>query len=123
MRAIIATAVVALGIGAGSTTAAADPVHEIHVEARKFTFEPSIIEVTAGEHVRVILRSADGPHGFAIRDLKIDQSIPRGGELATIEFVAPPPGRYDITCSEFCGIGHAHMRAAIVSVAPSRPTR
>jgi cytochrome c oxidase subunit II len=99
----------------------AQPVHEIDVTAKKFTFEPATIQVVAGEPVRLLLRSLDSVHGFAIRDLKIDVQIPKGGQPVTVEFTAPSVGRYEIACSEFCGAGHAQMKAALVSVAA--PTR
>ena len=35
------------------------------------------------------------------------------GETVTAEFTAPPPGRYEIVCSEFCGSGHAAMWAHV----------
>jgi cytochrome c oxidase subunit II len=74
--------------------------------------------------VRLVLRSADSVHGFAVRDLKIDVQIPKGGEPVVVEFTAPPAGRYEIACSEFCGNGHGQMKAAIVSVAaPTRTSR
>ena len=97
-------------------------VHVVPVIARKFTFEPAIIQVTAGEPVLVVIRSADTVHGFAIRDLKIDAQVPRGGEGVTVAFTAPPAGRYEISCDEFCGIGHGQMKAALVSVNPSPTT-
>ena len=56
------------------------PVHEIQVEAKRFTFVPASIEVTAGEPVRLVIHSTDGTHGFAIRDLKIRLEVPRSGE-------------------------------------------
>ena len=100
----------------------AQPVHEIEVTARKFAFEPATIQVVAGEPVRLVLTSADSVHGFAIRDLNIDVTIPKAGRSVTVAFTAPPAGRYEIACSEFCGVGHGHMKAALVSVAaPSRP--
>ena len=61
----------------------ADPVHEVQVMAKKFAFEPSIIQVVAGEPVRLVIRSGDAVHGFAIRDLNIDVPIPRGGGTVT----------------------------------------
>jgi len=106
-----------------ATADVARPVHEIRVAARQFAFEPATIQVTAGEPVRIVVRSNDTAHGFAIRELKIDLTIPRGGEAATAEFIAPPVGRYEIACSEFCGSGHARMKAELVSVAPVRTTR
>ena len=97
-------------------------VHVVQVIARKFTFEPAIIQVTAGEPVLVVIRSADTVHGFAIRDLKIDVQVPRGGEGVTVAFTAPPVGRYEISCDEFCGSGHGQMKAALVSVKPPSAT-
>jgi len=100
----------------------ADPVHELQVVAKKFTFDPPVIRVIAGEPVRLVIHSADAVHGFAIHDLKIDVDIPRGGAPVIVEFTAPAPGRYDIACSELCGSGHGQMRAALVSVAPVQPS-
>jgi heme/copper-type cytochrome/quinol oxidase subunit 2 len=95
------------------------PVHEVQVVASKFMFEPAAIDVSAGEPVRLVLRSKDTVHGFSILNLKIDVQIPKsGGDPVIVEFVAPPPGRFEIACSEFCGIGHGHMKAALISIAP-----
>jgi cytochrome c oxidase subunit 2 len=104
-------------------TSAAGAVHEVQVVAKKFTFEPAAIEVTAGEPVRLVIRSADTLHGFAIRKLKVDVQVPRGGGAVTAEFTAPPPGRYEIECSESCGSGHKRMKAVLVSVDATQTTR
>jgi heme/copper-type cytochrome/quinol oxidase subunit 2 len=104
--------------------AAADlPVHQIEVVAAKFAFAPATIQVTAGEPVRLVIRSKDTTHGFSIPKLKIDVQIPKGGDPVVVEFVAPPPGQFEIACSEFCGSGHGQMKAALVSVAPPTTTR
>ena len=100
----------------------ANPVHEVEVVAKQFAFEPAVIQVTAGEPVRLVIRSSDRVHGFAIRDLKIDVQIPRSGNVV-VEFTAPRAGRYEIACSEFCGSGHKQMKAAIVSVAATPTAR
>src|SRR5262245_45535659 len=97
------------------------PAHEIQVVASRYQFEPATIHVTAGEPVRLLIRSSDSSHGFGIPALKIDAHVPKGGAAVTIAFVAPPPGEYEIVCSEFCGVGHARMKATLVSEAP--PTR
>jgi cytochrome c oxidase subunit 2 len=96
------------------------PAHEIRIEARKFTFDPAVIEVTAGEPVRLVLHSADAAHGFEIRDLTLNLRLPPSGDRITAEFNAPPPGRYAIACSKVCGLGHHRMKAVLVSV-PVRP--
>jgi cytochrome c oxidase subunit II len=105
-------------------TAAADrPVHEIQITASRFAFEPATIQVNAGEPVRIVIRSTDSVHGFSIPTLKIDAQVPKGGGPATVEFTAPAAGRYEIACSEFCGSGHGHMKAALVSIAPIPTSR
>jgi cytochrome c oxidase subunit 2 len=119
----ITTVAMAFTIHPGAPATAAGAVHEIEVTAKKFAFEPSLIQVVAGERVRLVLRSSDAVHSFAIRALNIDVKIPRGGTVATSEFVAPPAGRYEVSCSEFCGSGHSQMKAALVSTPPnSTPT-
>jgi heme/copper-type cytochrome/quinol oxidase subunit 2 len=70
----------------------ADPVHEVQVMAKKFAFEPSIIQVVAGEPVRLVIRSGDAVHGFAIRDLNIDVQTPRGGATVNVEFTRATRG-------------------------------
>jgi cytochrome c oxidase subunit II len=122
-------AIVSLGIGAAIMMAAASgartaqPVHEVNVVAKKFSFEPATIQVVAGEPVRLVVRSADVTHGFSIRELKIDLRVPKGGEAVVAEFIAPPTGRYEVACSEFCGSGHGQMKAALVSAAPTTTPR
>jgi cytochrome c oxidase subunit 2 len=86
----------------------------IDVTARRFSFEPSRIEVTEGDQVTLLVRSADTTHGFKIRELKIKREIPRGGQPVTIAFTAGAPGSYDITCSEYCGPRHDEMDAVLV---------
>ena len=88
------------------------PVHEVQIVASRFMFEPAVIEVTAGEPVRLVLRSKDTVHGFAVPTLNIDVQVAKsGGEPTIVEFVAPPPGRFEIACSEFCGSGHGRARS------------
>jgi cytochrome c oxidase subunit 2 len=102
---------------------AAQSVHELHVVASRYRFTPSTIQVTAGEQVRLVLSSMDSVHGFSIPKLKIDTQIPKGGSEVVVEFVAPAAGRYEIACSEFCGIGHGHMKATLVSTSTTQLSR
>jgi cytochrome c oxidase subunit 2 len=113
--AIITTAVIGYGIAA-----AGQPVHEVQIVASRYAFEPAIVQLAAGESVRLVVRSKDGTHGFAIPKLKIDLHLPDSGEPATAEFVAPAAGEYEIACSEFCGRGHGQMKAALVTVSAVR---
>jgi cytochrome c oxidase subunit II len=85
----------------------------VEVTAKRFGFDPERIEVTEGDHVRLVVRSADGVHGIGIKKFKVEEKIPRGEEV-TIEFVASAPGTFPILCSEYCGKGHEDMKGTLV---------
>jgi cytochrome c oxidase subunit 2 len=118
LSSVVATTLGIIAAVPAASPAQRAPAHEVRVEARKFEFEPAVIEVTAGERVRLTLHSADTTHGFRIEALNLEVGIPRSGDNVTAEFTAPPPGRYPIACSEMCGRGHRHMKAALVSLPP-----
>ena len=86
----------------------------IDVVARRYTFEPSQIDVTEGERIRVMVRSGDGLHGFEIKNFKVSKELPRGAAPVAIEFTADEAGRFPILCSVFCGDGHEDMKGMLV---------
>ena len=117
-----AVAGMALLLGAAVTSARQDPAtatapRVIEVVAKRFTFEPAVIEVTDGERVRLNVKSEDGVHGLQIKKFRVNTMIPRGGKPVTIDFVASRPGTYEIVCSEECGDGHESMTGSLVVVA------
>ena len=103
--------------------AAGQPVHEVQIVASRYAFEPAIVQLAAGESVRLVVRSKEGTHGFAIPKLKIDLHLADNGEPATAQFIAPDAGEYEVACSEFCGHGHGQMKAALVIVSATRMNR
>ena len=121
---VTAAVVVALALGSVVATASAGrsadraavrpEVREIQLTAKRYEFTPNVIEVNQGDHVRIVARSADGTHGFSIKDLKVRHTIPKGGEAETIEFDATQAGTFEIACSEYCGLGHRRMKATLI---------
>jgi cytochrome c oxidase subunit 2 len=114
-----AVAGTALLFGAGRLLARQDPVtasapREIEVVASRFAFEPALIEVTEGERIRLLVRSADGVHGIEIKKFRVNRPVPRGGKPVPIDFTASAAGTYEILCSEYCGDGHEEMKGALV---------
>ena len=88
----------------------------IEITASQFEFTPSEIEVAVGESVRLLVRSSDVEHGFAIPTLGIGEAIPPG-EPVVIEFVPSEPGRHRMLCNNFCGAGHGRMNGTFTVVA------
>jgi len=84
-------------MAAGAVLAAPEP-RVIDVAARRFAFEPSEIQVAVGEPVRLRVHSEDGLHGFAIKKLKINKDIPRGGDV-----VLSSPPRWSSVCRDSPG--------------------
>jgi cytochrome c oxidase subunit II len=101
------------GTAAGSPAQSQEP-RVIEVIAKRFAFEPAEIEVTAGERVRLAVRTADGVHGVEIKKFKVSKEIPRGTAPVMIEFTATEAGRFPIVCSEYCGEGHDDMKGTLV---------
>ena len=92
----------------------------VEIVAKRFAFVPSRIEVTEGDTVRLVVRSADGMHGVQIKKFKVSEEVPRGDEPVTIEFTATAVGEFEIACAAYCGKGHEEMRGTLV-VLPREP--
>lgn len=87
---------------------------KIEVVAHKYAFEPSRIEVRAGEPVEITFRSTDTKHGFACKDLGLAKVVFTKDEPATVTFTPDRPGTYRFKCARFCGLGHPKMKGEIV---------
>jgi cytochrome c oxidase subunit 2 len=105
----------------GAPPQTTDP-RTIEVVARRYTFEPAVIEAAEGERLRILVKSGDGLHGFEIKKFKVSKEIPRGGEPVVIEFTASEAGTFPILCSVFCGDGHGDMKGTLVVSAAEAAT-
>ncbi len=98
------------------------------VTARQWVFEPSTIEVLAGQQVTLQVRAIDVDHGIAFSGVgPITCSSQQGGlcilrpnQTVTVTFVPQTRGSFAFFCTRFCGdstsgdAGHATMRGTIV---------
>ncbi len=94
----------------------AEPVPEVkefRVEAFRFGFEPSRIEVDRGDTVRITAVSTDVTHGLAISGYGVKLRLEPGVEQVA-EFVADTPGEFTFYCSVPCGSGHSTMRGTFI---------
>jgi cytochrome c oxidase subunit 2 len=96
--------------GAAASGDANDEARSIEVVAKRYAFSPEQIEVSQGESIRLVLRSADVTHSLKIEAYDIDVEIPKGGEAVEVRFVADRAGTFRIECSKYCGSGHRKMR-------------
>ena len=89
------------------------PQREIKITARKFEFSPKTITASKGERIRLVVTSEDVDHGLAIKEFNIDQQV-RAKQTKVIELIADKEGRFEITCSMFCGEGHPDMVGELI---------
>ncbi len=114
MAGLLSTAVLIGLAAAGSGLAQeAAPAHEIQVSAKKYQFDPNVITVKKGEHVKLVITAQDRDHGFKLEAFNINQKLKKGVPT-TIEFTADKAGTFPFKCSEFCGMGHGKMKGKIV---------
>lgn len=88
-------------------------VHEVQMTAKKYEFNPNLITVKKGEHVKLVITALDREHGFKLEAFGIDQKLKKG-DATTIEFTADKVGTFKFQCSEFCGFGHGKMKGKLV---------
>jgi heme/copper-type cytochrome/quinol oxidase subunit 2 len=113
-KATLVLALLLLATGLPAAPATAEETRKIDVVAKKFAFEPSRIELKAGEPVEITFRSTDTKHGFACKELNLDKVVFTKDEPATVKFTPEKPGTYPFKCARFCGLGHGKMKGEIV---------
>jgi cytochrome c oxidase subunit 2 len=71
-----------------------------------------VLRVPAGRPVRLLLTSRDVIHGFFVPAFRMKQdALP--GRYTQTWFEATLPGTYPVYCTQYCGVSHSRMRAAI----------
>jgi cytochrome c oxidase subunit 2 len=85
----------------------------IQVVMKKYTIEPSVIRVKAGQTTELEVSTADVQHGFDVPGLGIKEPV-RSGQPATVTLKSPPKGEYKVVCGIICGPHHDDMVAKLV---------
>ena len=97
----------------------------VHVTARQwswlFEYEngkgSDVLNVPRGKPVKLIMTSVDVLHCLFIPAYRIKEDcVP--GMKTHLWFTANEVGDYDIFCTEYCGLGHSHMRSKVVVMTP-----
>jgi cytochrome c oxidase subunit 2 len=71
------------------------------------------LRVPVGRPVRLLITSRDVIHSFFVPELRMKQdALP--GRYTQVSFTADRPGRYQILCTQYCGMGHSAMRGEMV---------
>jgi cytochrome c oxidase subunit 2 len=84
-----------------------DPANE--VEARDDIVSGELV-VPVNREVQLLMHAKDVGHSFYVRELRIQQDFVPGLDLS-VHFTATKVGKYEIVCTQLCGLGHYNMKA------------
>ena len=68
------------------------------------------LAIPVNQEIQLLMHSKDVSHSFYVRELRIQQDFVPGLDLA-IHFTATQTGKYEIVCTQLCGLGHYNMKA------------
>lgn len=66
--------------------------------------------VPVNREIHLLMHSKDVGHSFFVPELRIHQDFVPGLDLS-LHFTATKTGRYEIVCTQLCGLGHYNMKA------------
>ena len=114
-RPLALTAAIALAAAALAPAHAAAQEHtrNVTVTARRFAFDPAVIEVRQDDLVKVTFRTEDVPHSFTIDDYRIAKRV-RAGQTTTFEFRADKAGTFAFYCNIKTEDGCRQMKGRLV---------
>ena len=81
--------------------------------------QSDVLRVPLGKPVKLTMTSKDVIHSFFVPAFRIKEDCVPG--LKThLWFTVNDEGSYDIFCTEYCGVGHSHMRSKVVAMSESK---
>jgi cytochrome c oxidase subunit 2 len=70
----------------------------------------AVMAIPVNREIQLLMRSKDVGHSFYVPELRLQQDFVPGMDLS-LHFTATQVGRYEIMCTQLCGLGHYKMRA------------
>lgn len=83
------------------------------LSARRYQFEPEVLDVRLNDVVRLTITSEDIAHSFTVDAYRIQKRVPPGGST-TFEFRAEEAGRFPYYCSMRAESGCGEMRGELI---------
>ncbi len=68
------------------------------------------LAIPANREIYLLMHAKDVGHSFYVPELRVQQDFVPGLDLS-IHFTATKTGRYEIVCTQLCGLGHYNMKA------------
>jgi cytochrome c oxidase subunit 2 len=84
-----------------------DPEHDSDSRDDIVTAEMAI---PVNKEVHLLMHAKDVGHSFFVRELRVQQDFVPGLDVS-LHFTATKVGKYEIVCTQLCGLGHYNMKA------------
>ena len=84
-----------------------DPEHDVDARDDIVAAEMAI---PVNKEVHLLMHSKDVGHSFYVRELRVQQDFVPGLDVS-LHFTATKVGKYEIVCTQLCGLGHYNMKA------------
>ncbi len=66
--------------------------------------------IPVNREIHLLMHSKDLGHSFFVRELRVQQDFVPGLDVS-LHFTANKIGKYEIVCTQLCGLGHYNMKA------------
>lgn len=88
---------------------------DVYIMAMQFAWVPNVIRLETGREYVLHISSVDVVHGFSLQmGQRSYNATVMPGQVTRVEITPVLPGRYFITCNEYCGLGHEAMSAQFI---------
>lgn len=84
-----------------------DPEHDVDARDDVVAAEMAI---PVNKEVHLLMHAKDVGHSFFVRELRVQQDFVPGLDVS-LHFTATKVGKYEIVCTQLCGLGHYNMKA------------
>jgi cytochrome c oxidase subunit 2 len=84
-----------------------DPEHDVDARDDIVTAEMAI---PVNREIHLLMHAKDVGHSFFVRELRVQQDFVPGLDVS-LHFTATKVGKYEIVCTQLCGLGHYNMKA------------
>jgi cytochrome c oxidase subunit 2 len=66
--------------------------------------------IPVNKEIHLLMHAKDLGHSFYVRELRVQQDFVPGLDVS-LHFTATKVGKYEIVCTQLCGLGHYNMKA------------
>jgi cytochrome c oxidase subunit II len=84
-----------------------DPEHDVDSRDDIVAAE---LAVPVNKEIHLLMHAKDVGHSFYVRELRVQQDFVPGLDVS-LHFTATKIGKYEIVCTQLCGLGHYNMKA------------